>query len=77
MYFSFGQSHRHELGGVVLDKDVLLKVTAEDPPKVMFDTFGEVWSMGYSEAAAMKAIEFFPRGIVEIHGLGRKEGGEA
>jgi hypothetical protein len=63
-YFTFGQGHRHEIGGVVYDKDCVLKITAEDPRAVMFEMFGPKWSMEYDEP---QSIHVFPRGTFEIN----------
>jgi uncharacterized protein YegJ (DUF2314 family) len=49
-YFTFGQDHAHRVGDFTYDKDVIVKVTANDPRAVMFATFGRKWSMQYCEA---------------------------
>ncbi len=62
-YFSFGQSHVHSVGGFTYDKDVLVKITAEDPRQVMFDNFGRKWAMQYDDPPEPR---FYPRGIKEV-----------
>lgn len=62
-YFSFGFSHVHSVNGFTYDKDVLVKITADDPRQVMFDTFGRKWAMQYDEPPKP---EFYPRGIKEL-----------
>ncbi len=62
-YFTFGQIHTHSVNGKTFDKDCVLKITADDPRKVMFDTFGVKWGMEYFEPPNM---EYFPRGIIEL-----------
>lgn len=63
MYFSFGQSHVHSVNGFTYDKDVLVKIRANDPRQVMFDTFGEKWAMQYDEPPD---AQFYPRGIKDL-----------
>lgn len=62
-YFTFGQNHVHRLNGVMWDKDVVCKITAEDPCDVMFATFGANWSMQYDQPPRM---DLFPRGIITL-----------
>jgi hypothetical protein len=62
-YFTFGQAHVHSVNGRTFDKDCVVKVIADDPRKVMFDTFGKKWAMEYDEPPKM---EYFPRGIFTI-----------
>jgi hypothetical protein len=62
-WFSFGQVHTHSYNGQTLDKDTIVKVTAEDPRSVMAELFGAKWCWEYSEEPDMK---WFPNGIVEI-----------
>lgn len=62
-YFTFGQSHVHSIGGFTYDKDVLVKIRADDPRQRMFDLFGQKWGMQYDEPPSP---EFYPRGIKEI-----------
>lgn len=49
-YFTFGQTHVHSINGRTFDKDTIVKITAEDPRQVMFDTFGPKWAMEYENA---------------------------
>lgn len=70
-YFSFGQDHTHYIGGITLDADVLLKVTASDSDvarQCVFDAIGPRWSMQYSEDDVNFA--YFPRGSVTVPGIG-------
>lgn len=62
-YFTFGQSHVHSIDGFTYDKDVVVKITAEDPRDVMVANFGQVWAFEYEYEPNMK---FFPRGIKEL-----------
>lgn len=62
-YFTFGQSHYHNIRGQVFDKDTVVKVDSNDPRKTMFDTFGPRWAMQYDEPPNM---EHFPKGIVPL-----------
>lgn len=62
-YFSFGQAHVHVVDGFTYDKDILVKITADNPRQVMFQTFGEKWSMQYDDPP--NPI-YYPRGIKEL-----------
>lgn len=69
-YFTFGQSHVHLLsypGGSIirLDKDIVLKITDEDPRAVMERLFGQRWSFEYSEDNPPD-FELYPRGLIEL-----------
>lgn len=52
-WFTFGQSHLHRVNKRIFDKDTVVKITAEDPRKVMFDTFGRQWAMEYDKCPDM------------------------
>jgi hypothetical protein len=62
-FFTFGEGHCHEINGTVYDKDVILKITANDPRAVMFGLFGVEWSMCYTQPPDAK---FYPRGTIEL-----------
>jgi hypothetical protein len=62
-WFTFGQSHYHNIRGVVLNRDTVLEITAPDPRQAMFDTFGNKWSMRYDQPPDMR---HFPKGIVKL-----------
>jgi dihydroxyacid dehydratase/phosphogluconate dehydratase len=65
-YFTFGQTHFHKINGIIFDKNCVVKITAEDPRQVMFDTFGKVWSMHYDSLEDIK-LEYYPRGVIELN----------
>jgi hypothetical protein len=62
-YFTFGQSHTHAVGGFTYDKDIVVKITANDPREVMFEYFGTQWGFEYDECPDLK---FFPSGVMDI-----------
>lgn len=62
-YFTFGQSHVHSMNGFTYDKDVLVKITAENPRQRMFDLFGPKWAMQYDDPPDE---QFWPRGMKEL-----------
>lgn len=64
-YFTFGFGHVHSINDFTYDKDVLVKITADDPRQVMFDTFGPKWAMQYDSLDELKP-EYYPRGVKEI-----------
>lgn len=62
-YFTFGQAHRHVVGGIIFDKDCVVEITADDPRQVMFYTFGNKWSMQYDTPPDMS---HFSGGIIKL-----------
>lgn len=64
-YFSFGQTHAHRLNNITLDKDIIVKITAEDPREEMFKLFGSVWSSEY--CITPPDMKYFPRGIYDLN----------
>lgn len=62
-YFTFGQTHVHSVGGVTFDKDLVVKITAEDPRAEMVRHFGVKWGMEYDE---MPDLSYYPRGVCEL-----------
>ncbi len=62
-YFTFGQVHTHSFNGKTLDKDIVLRITAEDPRAVMVKYFVQKWAMEYDEPPRM---DLFPRGIYDL-----------
>lgn len=66
-YFTFGQNHVHSVGGFTYDKDIVVKITADDPRQVMFDTFGPKWAMQYEPREITDSfLSSFPRGVKEL-----------
>lgn len=62
-WFTFGQSHVHDLCGFRLDKDIVLEITAQNPSGVMMSHFGEIWAAIHDNKPGM---EYFPRGCVTL-----------
>lgn len=62
-WFTFGQTHTHSHCGLTLDKDIVVKITAEDPRDRMFELFGAQWGHEYDKQPDML---YYPRGIVEL-----------
>jgi hypothetical protein len=62
-WFTFGQVHIHFVNGKTFDKDCVVKITADDPRKVMVYTFGEKWALEYDREPCM---EWYPRGVFEL-----------
>lgn len=52
--FTFGQSHVHFVNGRTFDRNIVVKITADDPRQVMFDTFGRQWGHEYDKEPPMK-----------------------
>lgn len=64
-YFTFGPFHIHQVDGVIFNKDIIVKITAEDPRERMFQLFGGKWSLQYGELPE-RFMERFPRGIIDM-----------
>ena len=76
-WFTFGQSHRHEVGGTVLDRDTVVEIVGEygDARVEMCELFGAKWSMQYM-AGAIDLDQYGYR-LVPIDELDAKGGGDA
>jgi hypothetical protein len=67
-YFTFGWGHYHIYNGEILDKDIVLEVTAltyNEARNKIFRLFGSRWCMQYEDLPEM---EHFPGGIVKLDG---------
>ena len=62
-YFTFGFGHAHVVGDFIYDKDVVVKITAEEPRDVMFMNFGPKWAMEYDKCPD---LSFYSRGVKEL-----------
>lgn len=62
-YFTLGQIHIYKHNGHTLDHDCVIKITAEDPRKVMVELFDYAWAFEYNKCPDMK---YFPRGIYNL-----------
>jgi hypothetical protein len=62
-WFTFGFDHRHDLNGIILDRDIVLEVTDLDPWTVMMEKFGTEWGCDYS---AKPDLEYYPRGVITL-----------
>ena len=58
-YFTLGQSHIYRFNGQTLDRDCVIKITAENPRELMVEYFGLEWAFEYDERPEMR---YFPRG---------------
>lgn len=64
-YVTFGQNHRHEIGGVVFDKDCVAVV--EGDRATVFEIFGPKFCFEYSEMGnSLPDMKYFPRGMIEV-----------
>ena len=64
-YFTFGQIHRHVVNDIVFDKNVVVRIDAEDYDSArgkMFELFGKTWASQYRELPNM---DFYSRGIID------------
>lgn len=62
-WFTFGQCHAHDVGGVVFDHQCVVEITSADPRTTMFETFGTKWAMQYDNPPPM---HHYPRGIIKL-----------
>jgi len=61
-YFTFGQTHTHSFNGITLDKNVVVKITSEDPREKMVEYFGDQWCFEYNGLESV-GLEYYPKGI--------------
>lgn len=59
-YFTLGQGHTHSFAGRTLDKDDIIKITADDPRARMFELFGDKWAMQYDDLRKV-TVRFYKR----------------
>jgi hypothetical protein len=65
-WITFGQAHVHRVGPIILDRDIVLKVTAqneEGAQALAYYYFGSKYASVYSTCPEMK---YFPRGVVSL-----------
>lgn len=62
-YFTFGYGHTHSCNGQTLDRNIVVRITAQDPRKRMFELFGNKWAMEYD---SLPKMEHYPRGIIDL-----------
>ena len=70
--FTFGQNHVHEVDDIVLDKDCVAVIEAENHSvarEIAWVLFGPKFRTSYSEEAFDNGncIKYFPRGKVELN----------
>ena len=68
VYFTFGQDHRHEISGMVFDKDCVVeieKTTVQEAREKMFKLFGDKWSFMYMDLESVR-MEYYIRGIIKL-----------
>ena len=64
-YFSFGQKHTHSLNGHTLDKNCMVKITAENPREIMVEHFQHEWAFEYTDFTE-ESLNYFPRGVYNL-----------
>ena len=62
-YFTLGQDHAHRVNNVTLDKNIVVKITSEDPRSRMVELCKTKWAFEYNEKPNMS---YYPRGIVDL-----------
>lgn len=69
-FVTFGQVHRHNINGVLLDKDCVAVIeaeTAEKGRKKAFELFGQKFCFEYSEKTwDANNMVYFPRGYIYL-----------
>lgn len=64
---TFGQAHRHEIGGQVFDKDCVALVHGDRSE--VFRLFGRQWCFEYPvDQWDETKLAYYPRGYVEVRG---------
>tara|TARA_R110000787_G_scaffold16774_6_gene52589 strand:+ start:1611 stop:1847 length:237 start_codon:yes stop_codon:yes gene_type:complete len=56
-WFTFGWGHAHIVDERTYDKDVIVKITAEDPRARMIELFGLKWGFEYDEEPDLEHIK--------------------
>ena len=64
-YFSFGQKHTHSCNGYTLDKNCIVKITAEDPREIMVEYFKDEWAFEYTDFT-QEDLKYYPRGVYNL-----------
>jgi hypothetical protein len=67
VYISFGQIHRHEVNGVVFDKDSIAVFESDSESEARgkaFELFGDKFFTSYLKLPDMS---YFPRGLIEVN----------
>ena len=64
IYVTFGQAHRHEIDGVVFDKDCVAVINS-DNREAAFDIFGMKYCFTYTRKEDVE-IGYYPRGFIEV-----------
>jgi hypothetical protein len=67
-YFTFGQDHLHEVGGICFDKDTVVRIDGENARDKMFALFGRKWAMQYDNNNP-PAMSYYPGGIIDATNL--------
>lgn len=69
-YVTFGQTHRHEISGVVYDRDcvaVIFSRDAEHGRELAFEYFGREFCFEYPQATWPGHMSRFPRGYIHVN----------
>lgn len=72
-YFTFGFDHKHDVNGRRFDKDVIVKITDDDPRDVMFSYFGNEWAFDYPPEQVEGEGGLLQRYSYEVVELSRKK----
>ena len=69
-YITFGQTHTHNIEGVILNKDVVGVVEADsfkDACEIVTNTFGQEYCFSYPEEHWSESkMRFFPDGYIYL-----------
>lgn len=66
-YVTFGQAHRHQVGGKIFDADCVCRIVADDYFKARqkaFEMFGKKWCWIYQDFLDV-GIDRYPRGLID------------
>lgn len=69
-YVTFGQNHKHNINGVIYDKDCVAVIECDSPAEgrqKAFDLFGDKFSFEHPEHHWEAAkMTYFPRGYINV-----------
>ena len=65
-WFTFGQSHRHEIQGKVFDKDTIVEIESVNPRETMYAYFGDKWATEYTYYPSQLDIGCYYKGGIIV-----------
>lgn len=70
LYVTFGQCHVHETDGKCFDKDCIAVIECRDYAEgrnLAFEYFGGEFFTTYTREHILPAMQYYPRGFIEVN----------